>query len=323
MTDQTAGIGHNEAPEGDPFALQIEEKNTDLWRMLGALEMRRLKLPKEPKTEEEAALVTTWVADARELMRTFEDRRKEVKEPYLRRGQTIDKVFNPPKEAINAKALDVEKRNGPYLRAKREREEAERRAQAKIAREKQEAIEREAAEARRLEREAQERREREEREARDAEQRRVREEEDARRAQESDVAPLAPAEPAPSAEANQERMRQANLDEQAAIKRREALEAESRKAALAADRADKRADQTGQLGKVTTGGANQRADMVWVARVDSWSKVMQSVGPLAPYLNEQIIRGAIDRAAKHPSRPEIPGVSYAEELAVKTTTRRA
>lgn len=278
MTDTTAGEGHNNPPEGDPFALQLEEKNQDLWRQLGALETRRLKLPKIVEAEEQAALITEWTADARKLMREFEARRVEVKAPYLQRGQLIDDTFNAPKKTLGARAEDVEQRNGPYLKAKRDREEAERREQARIARERQEAAERAAAEARQRAADAAAAREKAEREAREAEARQAREEEEARQQATLDAQqkatetqqpqPVEPrigyAQPRVDTEAARREALQAEQDAQAETER---LETEARKAGVAAGRAEKKADQTDNLGKVSAGGANQKATMVWVGRM--------------------------------------------------------
>lgn len=333
MTD--AGIGHNEPPEGDPFELALEEKNQDLWKRWGALEMRRLKLPKEPATEEEAALITAWTAETRELGRDFEKRRVEIKAPNLKREQQIDAKFNGQRKTIASKADEIEQRNGPYLRAKREREEAERREQARIAREKQEALELAAAESRRLAQEAEQRRLTAEREAREAEQTRVRDaeakrvrEEEAEAARnapqpEKPTAEVVPIKPGPTAAENEAAMRQAGVEEARAQRAADLADEAARKAGVAANRAEKKADQTGQLGKVSAGGANQRATMVWVGKVTNFGQVLQSLGPLGPFFNETVIQDAVARAARHPDRPAIPGVSYSEQLDVKTTATRS
>lgn len=311
MNDQPAGVGDNRPPEGDPYALMLEEKNQDLWRKMGALERRRLKLPKQPDTQAEVDVVTDFCADAEMLSREFEARRKEVKDPYLRRGQLIDRTFGEPTKALHLQSLDIAKRNGPFLRAQQEREAAQRREEARIAREKQRLADEAAAAARKAEIEAEMIRAAEENKALEAERQRVR-----------DLEQSAEAE-APTAEANEQAMRDAHRAQQEAVQRTEAREEEARKAGLAADRAERRADQVGDLGKTTAGAANQRANMVWVAKVDSWSKVLQSLGALGPFLNEAVIRDAINRAAKHQNRPDIPGVVYSQELDVKTTIRRS
>lgn len=336
MTDAPAPQGHNNPPAGDNFVLQLEELNQDLWRQLGDWEMRRLRLPKDVKTEEQAAENTAHAAEGRRLMKAFEERRKEVKEPYLTRGQVIDDTFNGQKRKVAQKVDDIEARNGPYLRAKREREEAERLERAKIAREREAETERVAEEARQRERDAAAERERIEREAREAEARRVREEEqrrqqaalDAQQTASETQRPVgidleAAGQTATMAADNEAAMRNAHQKELAATKEREAAEAAARKAGVAAGRAEKKAEQVDDLGKVSAGGANMKSTMVWVGRVDSWPKVLQSLGPLAPFLHEQVVRDAVSRAARHPTRPEVPGVTFTQELEVKTTATRS
>ncbi|HEY5409265.1 MAG TPA: hypothetical protein VIJ94_00935, partial [Caulobacteraceae bacterium] len=289
MSDE-AGIGHNKGPEGDAFAIALEERNQDLWRRLGDLEKRRLRMPKEPATEEEAATVTTYTADAKALARDFETRRVEVKQPYLQRGQLIDDMFNGQKRNLLARAEEAERRNGPYLRAKREAEEARRPEEARIARVREEEAERRAEAARQTERDAATARETAEREARAAEQQRLRDEETARQQAVAEAQQKAGATQRPvgidleaagagatAAADNEARMREAHQAEDKARRAREAAEEESRKAGVQAGRAERKADQVDNLGKVSAGGANQRASMVWVGKVDSFPKVLQSL----------------------------------------------
>ena len=321
MTDQTAGIGHNAGPEIDPFVLRLEEANAGLLRRQTALEIRAIKLPKESNSDEDVALISAFAVDARALAREIEAVRVEVKQPYLNRERQIDGWFNPIKEQLAARASAMEKRNGPFLLAKRLRDEAEQRAKADRARE-------EAAERQRLADEAAAEQRRLEQERAEAEQR-VRDEEQERRRQarahaEAETAQQTPpaAETVRPVSEQETSLQDAHSAAQAASANADKLAEEARVAQLAADRAENKAGRTNTLGKVAGETASARAEMIWVARVTSFPAALQSLGEWGPFMNEQMIRDIADRAAKAKTRPNLPGVTFSEVIDVRTTARR-
>lgn len=324
MTDQApAGIGDNKPPSDiDPFVLRLEEANAGLLRRQTALEMRAIKLPKESASDEDVALISTFAVDARALAREIEAVRVEVKQPYLNRERQIDGWFNPIKEQLAARAAAMEKRNGPFLLAKRQRDEAEQRAKADRARE-------EAAERQRLADEAAAEQRRLERERAEAEQR-VRDEEQERQRQARADAEAETAQQAPPAgetvrpvSEQETSLQDAHSAAQAASANADKLAEEARVAQLAADRAENKAGRVNSLGKVAGETASARAEMIWVGRVKSFPAIIQSLGPLGPFFNEQTIRDAVDRAARSKDRPAIPGAEFSQEIDVVTRARRS
>ena len=321
----------NRPPEGvDPFVATLEERHAALLRQQSDLELAVRKLPQEVTSDEDVALINAHVLARRNLAREVEATRVDVKAPYLSRERVIDAWFGGIKTALEGRAKAIEQRSAPYLHAKRQREQAEADARAaKLRQDAREAQERADA-ALAAQRKAEQDRLAEEQRQRDLETERARQQQEqeriAREAQTASETPApapAPAEPLVSAAEQEEAHRKSIAAQQEAQKKAEDAAEEARKLNLAASRADTQAARGGGLGRTQGGGASAKANMVWVGRIDSFPKVIQSMGPLGPFLNETILRDAVAKAARANPRPEVPGVVYSQELEVKTTQTRA
>jgi len=301
MTDEhnpRAEIGGNQPPANE-FEERLEAQNEGLLDLEMDLELKSGKLPHEVQSDEDAAAITRWVTQARDVARDVEASRVETKAPYLEREKQIDGWFGRFKARLLAKAKEIEQRSTPYLQAKLAREEAEARARAAAAREAAQRREAEAQEARRAEQAAAEARRRQEEEVRAA-------------ARKSEI----------EAAAAERRLREAAAAEAAAAKARETADTSHRMAAMAEERAEKRAENPGRLGKAAGGGGNARVVMVPGFRIVSMPKLMQSMGPLNSYMDQPLIDRALGRWCKDPNRGEIPGVEYLETPETKTSATR-
>lgn len=305
----------------DPFILRLEERAEPLLSKLGDLEFDRAMLPREPKSDEDVAKITSWTAKAKALIRDLEKTREAEKAPYLEGGKKVDGYFGLIKSQLAETTAATEKRSGPYLMAKRAREEAAAAERARIAREEQAAAERE---RQRLAREAEEARAeaaREEERLRQAEIERTARQQAAEQQAQDDEAPFDAAEDEGDLEAAEETYRQSQIAAQAREQEAAAATLAAELAAKAADKADKIADGSMRLGKVAGDGASASAEMVWKAKVNSFPALIQSLGPLGSYFTEGPVRDAVDRAAKGDRAP-IPGVTFYEEIAVSTRASR-
>ena len=123
-----APIGDNNPPD-DPLAAQLAEDHATLLAERTDLELAAAKLPREVNSEEEFAKVTAFVVKAKLLAKKADDLHGPAKAPHLAAGRTVDRFFFGLRDSLKAKAADIEKRNGPWLRAKAAAEEARRRAE--------------------------------------------------------------------------------------------------------------------------------------------------------------------------------------------------
>jgi DNA repair exonuclease SbcCD ATPase subunit len=321
-----ASLGGNQPPS---FEQQMEEENAALTDEMAELELELRRLPGNPQSDADVAVINDWVTRRRDLAKRLEAKRVVVKAPALERCTAIDGWFGAIRRQLLEKAADVEKRSGPYLLARQKAEEERRRAEAAEAKRKADELkaaadkaQRELEEQRRLQQEQEDRLRKEEQER----QARIQQAaaEAAKQAQDLAAAtntpqPVPP--PAPPVSEAQGAYQQATMDLGAASKAADKAAEEARKAETLASRAEKKADAGGG-GKVQGGGANAKAEMVWVGKVKSWPSVIQSLGPLGQFFTEQVIQDAVDRAAKVKDRPTVPGVEFSQELAVKTTATR-
>ena len=96
-TEQAPGIGHNSAP--------IEEILADTQKGLLArvepLAERANALPKKIASEDDLALVTPVVVDAKALAKDIETARSAEKKPYLDGGRAVDAFFKPHKDRLD------------------------------------------------------------------------------------------------------------------------------------------------------------------------------------------------------------------------------
>lgn len=318
---------HNGPPENILLA-ELEEANAKLLNDRMMHELAVSKLPQQPSSDDDVALITAWVVKAKTLANEFEKARETAKAEVLQKGRTIDGFFGGARDELKSRAKSIEARNGPYLTAKREREEAAAKARAEAARLAAEKAEREAREAREREeaaaRAVQEQAERLQR----AEAERVAREEAARAQAEADeegddapaVDDTSAAEEAENAEAElRARAREAQEAAEAA-KRSEQAQADAEKAAYAQTKASEGGHR---LSRTAGGGGAATAEVVMRASVTSWPLLLQSMGPLGQCLNETIIRGALEKAAKWTPPPTLPGVVWTSETIVKTRATRA
>jgi chemotaxis protein histidine kinase CheA len=308
MNDATPGLGHNKGPEADPFVQRLEADHEDLLDLEMDLLLAGGKLPAEVTSDDDVATITKWVTTARGLFRDVETKRVEVKAPYLEREKQIDGWFGDFKARITARAKEIEQRSTAYLQAKQAREEAEARARAAAAAEERRRQEAEAQEARRREQAAREAQEAAEQALRDAAKRQ------------------AAAEVTAQAEA---RLREANEAAAAASAQVESADQGLRTAALSEERAERKAENPGKLGKATGGGGNARVVMVPGYRIDSVSKLLQSLGPMGSYIDIKELEAPLRRWAgivqnldKAKDRTEIPGVTWFEQPETKTVAAR-
>lgn len=314
---EAAVIGHNRPPtDQETFVERLEDANGALTAKFAALDRDKRKLPAEVKTAEDLAAVNAWVVRARALAREAETRRVEVKAPYLERERWVDEWFGDIKKTATTDAATVEKRGTAYLLAEKARAQALADAAAAAARLEAQRIADEAAAA----------------QAAAAEATRVRQAaEDKLRAEAAALkAPAAAAEaptpandhtaPLPDAA---EALRVAHQDAGAAEEAADALASQARVAELAASRLEQRAAEPSKLGRAVAGGASSRVNMVWVGKIRSYPRLLQSLGECGPYFLQADVDGMVARAAKAKQRPEIPGVEWLEEPEVKTTAARA
>lgn len=302
-SDRAVASTDNAAPDGDPFLDALETRHIELIERQGLLEVESFKLPKEPKSDDDVALITAWVVKADRLRIDAEKARKVEKADFLELGRKVDGLFNGIGEQMSAKARKLEQRSAPYLETKRIAAEA---AAAEVARVAKIEADRLAAIA----------------EEQQAELDRQR---DALQAEQDRLAGAATASAGPEGsgsapDTNAVREQHAALQgQQMAL---EETQAASERATLNAEVAQETASGAG-LNKTRGGGGNASTEKVWVAVVEKWPAVLASLGPLGQFFTEQIIRDAVDRAAKKELRPAIPGVRYSQEIRVKTNATRA
>jgi pyruvate/2-oxoglutarate dehydrogenase complex dihydrolipoamide acyltransferase (E2) component len=298
-------IGANDPPpEEQIFVDRLKGDIEDLLDEMADLELALRKVPEEVADETQQALVTKHVLALRALAHQLEDKRVEVKGPYLQRERWIDGLFNGYRAHLLTTAKTVEGRNTAFLQARQKRQQEEARAKAEAAAKVRREQEAAAAAARE--------------EQRQAERARVAAEEAVRRAaRESEEA-------AAQAEAN---LRQAAKNEQAASKAAQTADKGVRTAGLAEERAERRADNPEALGKAGGGGGNAKVVMVPRYRIDNFGRLMASTGPLGTYGDMKWLEGPLQRWANIAQgdpkiRGDIPGVDYFEEPETKTTATR-
>jgi hypothetical protein len=299
-------IGANDPP--DEMAVYVERLRgdiEDLLDMMGDLELARSKVPKQVEDDAGQAAVTAHVVALRRLAKDFEDRRVETKAPYLVREKAIDTLFNGYRADILKAAKTVEGRATAYLQAKARREQELARARAEAAAAERRAQEEAAAAAREAERQA-------------ARARQQAEEELAAAARES----------AAAAAAAEAKLREATREQGRLTKAADKAETGARQAGLAEDRADRRAAQPETLSKTGGGGGNAKVVMKPRFRIENFTKLMASTGPLGTYGDMKWLEGPLQRWANIAQgdpkiRSEIPGVEYFEEPETKTTATRS
>ena len=316
-------------PPADPFMENLEARNASLIDLQGELELDSFALPKSPASDEDVAKITAWVVRARTLARDAEKARVKEKADALEIGRKVDGWFGRIKEALAPKIEKIEQRSGPYLEAKRIKEEAAAAERARLAKIEADRL----AEIARKEAEAVAEREKERQEAeqrlRDAEAaeqaRLASERAQAEREDDEDEGGQIVSDDDPGAsdsEAAEEDLRAAHIGQQEQSRAATEAAANAQAAQVAADRAERLATGGANLSRSAGGGGAARTEKVWVAKVRHWPAVLQTLGPWQTLFSEQQVRDAIERAAKQTPRPQIQGLDYSEEIAVKTTASR-
>lgn len=285
---------HNNPPE-DPYLARLEEEHSKLADEAADLELEALSLPERVNTEEEAAKVTNFVAKAKTLTRKTEKTREGEKEPWLSRGRTVDAFFKKLAAPVSARVTRLEADLNAFARAKAERERAER-----LERERKE---REAAEAKR----------REEEEARRAAERAQREAEEA----------AARVRSAADAEERAEAERVMREADQRAAEERRAAETAGKEAATASRIADTHgkaaAGAVGKLAKTTADGGSTSTTTFWTYRIADEEKLLESLGPLGPYVHRDAVAAAVNLAKRNHVASgtiadlSIPGVEFFQD----------
>lgn len=331
--DQRHQLGANNPPDAiDDFDARLEAENADLFDRETDLVLETRKLPKEVTSEADVAKMTEHMLKRRALVRDLEKARVEAKQPYLERGRAVDRVFGSATGRIAEDADKLEKRSVPFLAAKARREREEAQAKAREAQEALERTRREQFEAQQREAAARRQRELDEQKLAEQEKERARvaklqAEADASETGftvvEDDFLDL------PSADEQEAALRQSELDVQRAEDASVAAAEEARVAQLAADQAEQKASNVGSLGRIQGGGGSAKVRTVWEARIVSWPKLRESLGPLGA-LNEKwgnamsnsVISDAVDRCCKFDPRPDVPGVEFQETVDIRTTASR-
>lgn len=286
----------NVAPEdADPFVEKLEADHQQLADDAADLELEALSLPEKVESDEDAAKVTEFVAKAKTLSRKAEKARVEEKEPWLARSGKVDAFFKRLVTPVGARISRLEQDLNAHAKAKAERQRAER-----LAREK---AEREEADRQRREAEAA-------RQAAEAAQR------------QADEA-AARIRSAADAEARAENEAQMRAAEQVAAEQRRIAEAAQKGAATSERVADTHGKAAtgavGKLAKTTAAGGQTTVSTFWTHEVTDMEAVIDSLGPLGPYLPTDVVTSAIARAKREAvaaNRIEdltIPGVRFFED----------
>lgn len=324
MSNQ-AGLGHNNPPESlteeAAFVLKIEEKHGALATQFARLDRERRKLPATVETQADFDALTAWEVRAIALKGEVERARTAVKKPYLDRGRWIDKWFGVIFDGADSALKPIAQRKVAFLRA----EEARKRAQAAA----------EAAETKRKADEAETARQAAIQKQREAEAEAAaalaRLQESARAAAAgaapvaTDAAPSVESNPAPASTMDEAaaKYRAAHEAVQAAGSDIEKAQAEANKTALAASRAEDRAFAGGgRLARASGTSGSSSLKYMPVARIDKMMPFLQSLGPCGQYFTQDELNAMLARMAKHPQRPEVPGISYHSVPEVKTTVAR-
>lgn len=291
-------LGNGGPFDPDLFAQALKTDNADLLKRPSQMEFAASKLPREILTDDDVEKINAFVVRARALARDIENARTEAKAPFLNAGKAVDSLFGDRRQAVLDRASEIEKRPGPYLKAKAAAAAAEAAAAAAKARQ--------------------------EREAREAEERAAREQAAAAQAAADEADRLA-RQAVTDAE-------QAAAREVARLANEAAAEAEKSAVAAAKDvasanRAVDRTEKTvagggRKLARTSAGGGAARLVTVWHWRIADQAALTASLGPVAEYLTEAAVVDALGRAAKADPRPAIPGVEFYATDESKTAATR-
>ena len=139
-TEQAPGIGHNAPPIEEILA----DTRSALLARVEPIAERANGLPKKIASEDDLALVTPVVVDAKALAKEIENARRDDKQPYLDGGRAVDAFFKPHKDRLDRIASVFERLASDFQREKirQERaraEESERKAAAEAERLRKEA----------------------------------------------------------------------------------------------------------------------------------------------------------------------------------------
>lgn len=94
MSDQSAGVGHNVAPDyASTITAQLERDYAELLENAGALLAEARTLPKEINSDEEMAPQAGLIVRLRDSAARFKTFHTTEKEPHLRAGQAVDGFF--------------------------------------------------------------------------------------------------------------------------------------------------------------------------------------------------------------------------------------
>lgn len=293
------------SPPPDTEILQdrLEADYAILVNAAADIEVRAFSLPTEPKTDEECALLISYAADAKRVIKTAENGHTEEKAPHLALGRTVDGFFKSLWSPLQARVESVEGRINAYNRAKAAREAAERAEKARL--------EREAAEA-----------------ARRAQEAAARAAEKARQEEEAAAAKLRAAASEKARLEAAEQMREAAQASEAA----RADEKEAGAAAVASERVAESHERAAsgsvaQLGKVTATGASAAVTTFWNHSITDAAKLMETLGPLGPYLSNDAIIQAIGALKRELGKGDklaefnLPGVNFFKDS--RTNVRQA
>lgn len=296
-SDAPPPIGDNNPPADDVIA-KLEEEYADLLTRLADHEIAAAGLPRQVDSDEDVEKITGWVVKARQLYKDAEAARVKAKDPHLTAGKKIDGFFGSIKEGLTDRAKTTEARTAPYLKAKRDREEAERQAAARAAEEARRKQEQEAAEAR------------------------AREEAARKKAEEAAQA-IKDAADAESRKAAELAAREASRQAQEAQRESEAADHDAGKAAKAHEKAERQAAGATSLEKTSGGGGSVKLKMVPKWKFVDEAGFKKSLGPIGPFLTQTAIEEALNRAMRDEDQPRIPGIYFYEEEEVQTVASRA
>ena len=279
-----APIGDNRAPADAPNPIndRLTVTYSQLLEDIAQHELNAATLPRTCETEDDVTTIGEWVKKSRGLWRAAETKREEEKADYLKAGRTVDAFFAGLKDNLASRAKAIEARATAFLEAREKRRIAEEAAAKEKA-------------------------------ALDAQ----READEKARAAEEEIFQ---AETDEEREAAEIKARDAFTEAANAGATAQAVQAQAIADEKKADRAEARAEDPHKLARVSGGGAGASVSLrkSWTGRVVDRTALVTSLGPLGAFLSAAEVDKAVERAAKSPARPPIPGVEYVEQSAART-----
>lgn len=132
-TKETAPPPHEMGHNNPPLEEQLRLQYLDVINRVEPLAERANKLPKQIASEEDLAIITPVVVDAKKLAGDLEKLREAEKKPFLDKGREVDAFFTPMRDRMKRIATVFENLASEFQRAKAQREQAAADERARIA----------------------------------------------------------------------------------------------------------------------------------------------------------------------------------------------